>query len=302
MLLKIKRVLPEGFKAPLRRLWSFFLRGVNSLSPVLATKILHWVNTGSWINFNRPKNFNEKLQWLKFNEDQLLRARCSDKYEVYGYIRDNYDPTILNNLISVHDDPNEIVWEHLPEKFVIKCTHGCGYNIIAKNKGELNKREVFRRLAAWMREDFSRRSLEYHYGLIKPRIIVEDYIEDGAGELPLDYKIYCFNGVPRLVLVCSERDESLRLDFFDLDWNKLAIGLEVNESTECIPKPKSFDDMVRHAAALAKPFVFVRIDFYDKDGIPIFGEFTFTPAGNMANYYNEYGLHWLGDLLDIGSS
>jgi hypothetical protein len=181
----------------------------------------------------------------------------------------------------------------------MKCTHGCGHNFITKDKSQLDKKVVLEKVDKWLKEKFGKKNLEPHYDLIKPRVVVERYIENVTGDLPLDYKIYCFNGTAKLVLVCSNREYSLKLDFFDLNWNRLNIGHKEDESTEPIVKPSCFHEMLAHAEALSKPFAFVRVDFYDKDGRPIFGELTFTPAANMAIYYNDYGLEYLGDLFDI---
>ena len=117
--------------------------------------------------------------------------------------------------------------------------------------------------------------------------------------LPLDYKVYCFNGEPKLVLVCSERESDLKLDFFDLDWKRLNIGHKSKESDKELVKPSCLNEMIKNARELSKPFAFVRIDFYDKDGVAILGEFTFTPAANTAKYYNDFGQKYLGDLLTL---
>ncbi len=209
---------------------------------------------------------------------------------------------MLNKLIAVYEKVEDIRWNELPNKFAIKCTHGCGYNILTKNKNQLDREDVCCKLNIWLKQKFGKRCLELHYDKIKPRIIVEEYIENSVGLLPIDYKIYCFNGKPHLVLVCSEREKELKLDFFDLDWKKLNIGHESNQSNSELARPNCLNEMIQHAKKLATPFPFVRVDFYDNDGKPILGEMTFTPAANMANYYNEYGLNYLGGLLKLPKS
>lgn len=295
----LKAILPTPIKEALHQAFRLFVLLVNAISPVLATKLLHVKTTGIWPDLDNPTNFNEKLQWLRLNEDTELKAVCADKYRVYEYIKENHDPSILNRLIAVYDTPAEIEWDKLPDKFAMKCTHGCGYNIVTKNKDELDRDEVEKQLNTWLRKKFGHRSLELHYDLIEPKIIVEEYIESKEGLLPTDYKFYCFNGVAKVVLVCSEREDKLKLDFFDLEWNHLSLGHKEDESTREIEKPACFDEMVRNAEALSKPFTFVRVDFYDKDGVPVFGEMTFTPAANMATYYNDQGLEFLGDMMEL---
>ncbi len=279
--------------------WRHGLQTVDKVSPALATSIMHYRATGDILNLRQPKKFNDKLQWLKLYDDNPLVVDCADKYEMYNYVKAHGDASILNHLIAVYDDPSEIDWDELPQKFALKCTHGCGYNIVTKDKSELDKAEVFQQLNKWMHEKFGRYNLEYHYDKIKPRIILEEYIEAKNGLLPTDYKIYCFDGKAKLVLVCSEREDTLKLDFFDLDWNRLNIGHKKDESDKQIIKPTCFDSMVAHAEQLSQPFAFARVDFYDKDGVAVLGEMTFTPAANVANYYNDYGQKYLGELLTL---
>lgn len=283
-------------------MWRAALLSVNLVSHKYATKILHYQMTGSWPNLASPENFNEKLQWIKLNEKDEVKAKLADKYLAHFYVRDKCGKELVNKIYGVYDRPEEIEWDKLPDAIAIKCNHGCGYNIITKDKKSLDKRDVEKKLNYWLKEKFGRRSLEYYYDKITPKIIIENYIEDSYGLLPRDYKFYCFNGVPKIVLVCSERSDSLKLDFFDLSWNRINVGLKENESEKEIEKPSCLNEMIKNAELLSKGFRFVRIDFYDKDGNVIFGEFTFTPGANMANYYSEYGIKYLGDMLDIASN
>lgn len=281
--------------------WFKSVKTINSLSPVLVTKIMHYKVTGELPNLQNPEKFNDKLQWLKLYWNDPLIPSYADKYEMYKIVEEKGFPQILNNLLSVYDRTEDIEWQELPQKFALKCTHGCGYNIVTKDKSKLKESEVRQKLDVWMNEKFGKYNLEWHYDKIQPRIILEEYIENKEGLLPLDYKIYCFNGEAKLVLVCSEREDELKLDFFDLYWNRLSIGHKKDESSKKIKKPTCFDEMIKYAEVLSKPFPFVRIDFYDKDGRPVLGEFTFTPAANVANYYNDYGQQYLGNLLTLPS-
>lgn len=286
-------------KNALRSIWRSSLECIDRISPVTATRVLHYRNTGKVLSLKHPVSFNEKLQWLKLYWDEPLVSLCADKYEVHSYVKQLECAEILNRLIGVYDSSGDIDWEGLPERFAMKCTHGCGYNIIVPDKSRLDREEAKRKIDNWMKQKFSRKSLEYHYDKIRPRIIVEEYIENAEGKLPLDYKIYCFNGEAKLVQVCSDRETELREDFLDLEWNPLDIGCRKTSATPLV-KPACFDEMVQYAQKLAQPFPFVRVDFYDKDGSPVLGEMTFTPGSNMStNYYNEKGLAYLGKLLEL---
>lgn len=266
-------------------------------SPVIASKYLYKKNTKKTLNLENPSDFNEKLQWLKLYWQHPLVAKCADKFEIYGYVKSCGEEGLLNELLAVYEKPSEIDWSELPEKFALKCTHGCGYNIVTDNKNSLDKEETLKKLNSWMKEKYGENAGELHYDKMTPRIILERYIETDAGLLPNDYKIYCFNGKAKLVLVCSDRGSNLKLNFVDIDWNRMDIGIPSYTSEEMPSKPANFEKMVKSAEKLAKPFPFVRMDFYDFNGKAVLGEMTFTPAGCMATYYNEAGVRKLGEML-----
>lgn len=291
--------LLEQLRQSRRTAWRGMLNAINGISPVTAAQILYFRKTGKYLNLRKPRDFNEKLQWLKIYWDDPLKAMCADKYQVYHYVESQGCDNILIRLLAVYDSPDEIIWDELPEKFALKCTHGCKYNIITRNKHELDPEAVRQQLWQWMGERFGRKSLEPHYDRIRPRIILEDYIETRSGLLPWDYKIFCFNGVAKLVEVCSERERELRFDFFDLDWNILPISFEEFRRDTPPEPPGCLPEMLAYAEKLAQPFPFVRVDFYDNDGVPIFGELTFTPGSSMSTRFSEYGQRYLGDLLAL---
>ena len=267
--------------------------------PILTSKYQYKKRTGKNLNLKQPQNFNEKLQWLKLYWQHPLVVQCTDKYEVRSYIENCGCKEILNQLYGVYENTSEINWDSLPKKFVLKATHGCGFNIICDDKKKFDKEDVFKNLDEWLHTDISIIAGELHYAKIKPRIICEKYIESASGYLPDDFKIYCFNGTAKLILVCSDRSGNLKLNFLNLNWEKLNIGSELFNKGEIPKKPKCLQDLIKYSEKLSKPFPFVRVDFYIFNGRPIFGELTFTPAGCMASYYNEEGLQLLGDMLAL---
>ena len=272
---------------------------LSKYSPKTASKILFNKNQSKKLDLKNPKTFNEKLMYLKLNDyyDNELVTICVDKYRVREYIQKKGCNEILNELIGVYDNTDEIDFKKLPQKFVLKCNHGCGYNIICDNKKRLNIEETKEKLNTWMKEEYWRKYAETNYKNVEKKIICEKYLDTDAGFLPNDYKIYCFNGEPKLILVCTDRAKKTKLCFFDLDWNKLDIGSF--ESDAKIEKPKSLDKMIEYSKKLCVDFPFVRIDFYEYKEKPIFGEMTFSPAGCIAKYYTEEGLEELGNMLKI---
>src|SRR5690606_8377244 len=167
--------------------------------------ILYKNRLGKKLNLRDPKDFNEKLQWLKLYWQHPLVIQCADKYEVRSFVQERGCEAILNELYGVYKDVSEIEWEKLPSKFALKTTNGSGTNIICSDKSKLDKREVFEKLDDWLKKDYSLVAAEVHYSKMVPQIICEKFIETDDGLLPNDYKLFCFNGEPRVILVVTER-------------------------------------------------------------------------------------------------
>lgn len=277
-----------------------FMEWLTKISPEFSCKMLYLFRTKKWPNLKNPKTFNEKATLLKlnnYNNDRLV-IKCADKYAVREYINDNGCINILNKLYGVYDNFDEINFNKLPNKFVIKCTHGCAYNIICSDKKNFNIDEARNKVNGWMKEKYGYATTELHYTKIYPRIIIEKYLCDRNGKMPIDYKFYCFNGKVECVLVCSERDDKLKLSYYDTSWNRLNYEKKEWSSKKEIKKPKNLDEMIKYAEKLSKEFPFVRVDFYDDDNKIIFGELTFTPACCCAPYYSKTGNKELGKMLN----
>ena len=196
----------------IKKIGKKFFEILTRISPRLSAKILYIYRTKEIPHLKNPKKFNEKMTNLKLTyKDNQLVSQCADKYGVREYVKSKGLEHILNELYLICNNPDEIDFDKLPDKFALKCTHGCGYNIICNDKSKLDIKETKTKLNKWLKEKYGLATQELHYLNIKPRIICEKYLCDENGKLPLDYKIYCFNGVPKCILVCSEREEKVKL-------------------------------------------------------------------------------------------
>lgn len=272
------------------------------VSPTTSSKVIYKIHTGKKLNLKEPKLFNEKIMYLKLHDykNNELVTNCSDKIKVRDYIKDAGLSFLLTEIYGVYNDAREIDFDKLPNKFALKCNHGCGYNVICVDKDELNKEEVVKKLNKWKNTKFGYETCEIHYFPIKPLIYAEKYIATDDGIMPNDYKIYCFNGKASVVLVCSEREKALKLSFYTLKWKKLNYETKEFHTDKEIKKPQNLDKMIEYAEKLSKPFKFVRVDFYETNkGEVLFGELTFTPARCSAEYYNDAGNLELGNMLKI---
>lgn len=282
----------------LKMSWRMFVRPF--ASQTLETKVLYWIMMNRPLNLVNPEDFNEKLQWLKLYWQRPLVSQCADKYGVRDYVKQCGCQDVLNELYGVYDRTTDIPWESLPRKFALKCTHGCGYNIICSDKAKLSRLRTLARIGWWMRSDYGHHNAEYHYSSIKPRIVCERYIESETGCLPDDYKIFCFNGRPHYVAIATDRATRVKWSFLDMEWKPIDIVLPEHAQGGLPAKPVCWDRMVAAAVELSQPFPFVRVDFYDDNGKAVFGEMTFAPGGGlMRDYYSESGLKYVGSLIQL---
>lgn len=233
-------------------------------------------HAGYHLNLKEPRTFNEKLQWLKINWFDPKATACADKYSVRQFVTERGLEHTLNDLYAVYDDVEQVNLDELPKEFVMKVTHGCGQNLICRDKSELNWQLEKKMFKKWLNKSHYYNSLEWVYKDIKPRIIVEKLIQTSDGKAPKDYKIFCFDGVPKSLFVASDRgDKTTKFDFYDCQWNHLPVKNHYPNSTNPLPKPKELEEMLKYAKVLSKGFPHVRIDFYIEENKVIFGECTF---------------------------
>lgn len=252
---------------------------------------------GRPLDLKNPRTFNEKLQWYKlyYCDGNDLIVQCTDKYSVRRYVEDRGYGGILNPLLGVWDRVDDIDWDVLPKKFVLKCTHGSGYNIICLDKSKMDKKQVQSTLRRWLREDFGLFNLEPHYDRIQKRIIAEEFIE-WQGGLPVDYKFFCFHGQPKMIGVYKGRYSNLEKHYYDLNWKPMAISMHGGGGE--VDKPKLLPEAIEISTRLAQDFPFVRVDLYDCNTRIIFGELTFSPAAGFHRFTHE-GDVAVGEWFDL---
>lgn len=252
------------------------------------------------LSLDKPETFNEKLQWLKLNyypNDQKV-VQGADKYAVREYIKEKGLEHLLTPLYGVWDDAEQIEWERLPNQFVLKCTHGCAYNIVCRNKSAFDTKSAKKQLNKWLKEDFGAFNVEIHYSMNRHhRIICEEYLEDSI----TDYKFFCFHGTPEFYYVSEGLldNEQARIGFFDISGKKLPMKRKEYKDLRAADKPAFFDSMKESAEKLSRDFPFVRVDFFVTNDRYYFAELTFTPGGCMMAFDPEsYDLEW-GKLIDL---
>lgn len=260
----------------------------------MGKKSLHYT-----MDLDNPKTFNEKLNWLKLYYHNPLQTVCADKYKMRSFIEKEIGSKFLIPLLGVWDNVDDIDFQKLPNKFVLKVNWGSGQNIICKDKNKLNIDEVKRKLKKWMQPHSNHYyySFEWCYKNIQPKIIAEKYID--FGEDLLDYKIMCYNGVPRNLFVCSERNKGLKVTFFDLKWKRLPFTRHYPSSQKEICRPAILNKMLRISSILAKEFPFARIDFFNWNNKLYVGEITFFPGAALEKFEPYEWDEKLGNMIKL---
>ena len=276
---------------------------LQAAAPGFATKLLFKKYLGYSLNLNDPKTMNEKMQWLKLNSyrDNPLITKCVDKYAVRSYVAEKGCAETLVELLGVWDSPEEIVWDKLPDQFVLKCNHGSGSVIICKDKAALDKEDAVKRLSEWLKEDFGLHRAELAYKQVDKKVICERLIQTEDGLAPKDYKIFCSYGEPKYILLASGRDgDNVCFDHYDLAWNHYpAKRKNYPMSPVKIAMPDNFQHMLDIASMLSKEFPIVRVDLYNEKGKVFFGELTFLASAGLRGYDPPEYDKIFGEMFDI---
>ena len=252
------------------------------LFPEFMSKRRYKSGIGRPMDINNPKAMTEKLMYLKLRKywNNPLVALCADKYRVRDYIKEKGCPELLTELYGSWDKVEDIDWNSLPKKFVIKCNHGSGYNLVVKNKDELDIIAAEKTINEWMNDRYGLKAAEHGiYDLIPRKIIAEEFIETADGMPPKDFKFFCSFGKVVLLFVATDRiDNQTKFDFYYPDWTHIPVRNTVPMNGP-IPKPENLDEMISYAEKLSTDFPMVRVDFYNEAGKIYFGELTFTHFG-----------------------
>lgn len=260
---------------------------------------------GRDMNWNNPRDLNEKINWLKLYSDTSMWTVLSDKYRVRDYVKQKGLEDILVPLYAKWDKAEDIDFSILPYSFVLKSNHGSGDAIIVRDKVNANEHKIKKGMKKVLSQKFGYREGEPHYLNIKPCIIAEKLLEqknDTWTTSIVDYKIWCFNGKPKFIWACYSRSkEGVYVETRDLDWGyhpeKSVFTNHYKDGKGIVPKPKCLNQMIEVATILSEGFPQVRVDLYEVDGQVFFGELTFTSNGGYNDFFTQDFLNELGELV-----
>lgn len=264
-------------------------------------KIKYFMKFKKRINLKKPETFNEKLQWLKLNDRKEIYSRMVDKYEAKKIIKETVGEKYVIKTLGIYNNFDEINFDELPNKFVIKCTHDSGGVFICNNKENFDIEYVKKQITLKMKNNFYYSFREWPYKNVKSRIIIEEFI----GNNLTDYRFYCFNGKVELIYMYInenqdiDKPEPTKCNIYDINWNLQNFhqnSLPTKEKYDC---PKKLKEMIDIAEKLSNKTKFLRVDMYIKNDNILVGELTFFPGAGFSKFHPEYIDLELGKKLNL---
>lgn len=256
------------------------------------------------LHLSKPRTFQEKIQWLKLNRRKPEYTTMVDKYAVKDFVAQKIGAEYIIPTLGVWDSFDQIDFDSLPDKFVLKTTHGGGNGgvVICRGKASFDYDNARAKLTASLSGDIYANLREWPYKNVPRRIIAEQFIEETGKEDLTDYKFYCFNGVPRYIQVIQDRNSHETIDFYDTDWTKQEFyGLNpvAKPASHTMPLPDSLPTMLDIARKLSVGTEFLRVDLYTVGSKVYFGELTFFPASGFGTFTPEKWNLTLGEMIEI---
>ena len=273
------------------------------LSDEAYLKLLFRLKMGYKLDLNNPKTFSEKLMWLKLHDHNPEYTNLVDKYAVKEIVAQKIGERYVIPTLGVWERPEDIEWEKLPNRFVLKTTHGGGNTgvVICKDKTSFDKDKAITKLNKSLKQDIYKTLREWPYKNVPRRIIAEQYIEAENNDLP-DYKFFCFDGEVKALFIGTERGTgNVKFDYFDADFNHLDLVQQHPLSGKQIPKPVCFEEMKEVASKLSKGIPHVRIDLYEVKGKVYFGEYTFYHHGGCVPFHPQKWDDVFGSWIQLPS-
>ncbi|MBO5827523.1 MAG: hypothetical protein J6R59_03535 [Paludibacteraceae bacterium] len=273
----------------------------------LYLSLLFRLKMGYWMDWNNPKTFSEKLQWLKFYDRKPEYTTMVDKYAVKEYVAKIIGEEYIIPTLGVWDRPEYIDWDKLPQKFVLKTTHGGGGSgvVICKDKTTFDKNDAIKKLKKSLNECIYKSLREWPYKDVDRKIIAETFLEDTFSHTSdydlKDYKFFCFNGQPEFCQVISGRSNEMCVDFYNMEWSHQPFHEPKDYPFSVIEHDKPFciNEMSRMASILSKGFSFLRVDFYEIENKVYFGELTFFPTSGYGGFNPNEWDYKFGEMIKL---
>ena len=283
-------MLSNRLKTTVVKLW---LRGyLNWLPDKAFLKLMFYVRMGKKLDLKHPKTYSEKLQWLKLYDRKSEYIDMVDKYEAKRYVAERIGEEYIIPTLGVWEKFEDIDFESLPDRFVLKCTHDSGGLVVCRDKNTLDLEAARAKIETSLARIYYFHGREWPYKHVKPRVIAEQYMEDAESDELRDYKFYCFGGEPKFLYVSQglSNHSTAHISYVSLDWEKMPFERMDFANFDVLPKrPLNFDKMLESCRILSANIPFLRVDFYEVNGHMYFGELTFFPGSGTTEFHpNEW--------------
>ena len=276
----------------------------NWMSDKMYLSIAFRIRMGKKLNLSNPKTYSEKLQWLKLYDRRPEYTAMVDKYKAKKFATNIIGKEYIIPTLGIWNQFDDIEFDKLPNKFVLKCTHDSGGLVICKDKKKLNINVAKNKINKCLKHNFFYAQREWPYKNVKPRIIAEAYMEDANDHELRDYKFFCFDGKVKALFIATNRgteNEETKFDFFDENFNHLDFRNGHPNAKNLPHKPKNFELMKDLASKLSKGIPQVRVDLYEVNGKVYFGEMTFFHWSGMIPFEPEKWDYKFGSWINLPS-
>lgn len=297
----MKSSLIHGMKRVLgKNVIAFFYRSLGFLSDKSYIRLIYRLRMGKKLDLDNPKTFTEKLQWLKLYDHNPKYTRMADKLSLRDFVEEKIGSGHSVKVLGVWEKFSDIDFNALPERFVLKTTHDSGSYVICRNKAEFDFRKAEKILSRSLKHNYYKTTREWQYKDICPKIIAEEYLDDGKDCLT-DYKFFCFNGKPQFMYFEEEASQRPTQAIVDMDFNQMPFSMD-DERAETVPqKPSRFEEMEGIAQKLSEGIPFLRVDMYCIGDIVYVGELTFYHYGGFIPFRPAEWDGRIGDMLDLST-
>ena len=245
-------------------------------------KLLYFLQCGKWLDIDNPQTYNEKLQWLKVYGGYEKFSNLVDKVEAKKIATSIIGKEYIIPTYAVYENVNQIDISALPQQFVLKCTHDSGSSIVCLDRKNFDFGRTKKKLEYAMKIDYSKYLREKQYRGIKPRIIAEKFVGID-NKLPMDYKFFCFDGVPKIVMVAKDRDSVVKSNFYNMNFERVPLMIENPNFDDSFKILSQFEEMKYLAGKLSQGYKHIRVDLYNVDSHIYFSEFTFQHWGGFSH-------------------
>ena len=256
---------------------------------------------GYKLNLDTPRTINEKLQWIKLYDRNRMFCTWADKYAVKEYIKNKLGEQYVIPTLGVYERFSDIDFDSLPVEFVMKCTHDSGSVLVCNTLASFNIDEARVWIEKHLEQNWYVPFREWAYKDIKPRIIIEEYMKDYRQKDSLiDYKFYCFNGIPKLIYVSKDMDDHTKASDIYTDWTEAPFVRTDYQRMSPLPKkPALLDRMLEICRVLSNDVNFLRVDLYIVNEKIYVSELTLYPGAGFMHFIDYSQDIEMGNMLKL---